>query len=323
MKKELLLTLLMLNSCNLTSNSELSNTNNKNELSILVPTGAPSAAFLEYLNDPNFQTNTTPNNIVAEMIKGTVDIAVVDLIGGLNAIKNKNAEYKLAATITFGNFYIYATGNDEDKIMDNDDNILGFGQNNTPDILFKYLYPDVNVDYYQPGVSDVASIAASGQFEGEKIDYCIIAEPVLTKVLLNKNAPTYGKNYIYSNFQEKWKEIKGNSSSIIGASIFVKNTTYQNNKSEVNDFLVNINNSITSYVNDPDLAYNLLNKYGSVEEQAQKVGINGNLLKSVLSSSNSINLGYLDFNNNSYKDVIFEYLNIVNKNLIDNNYFLV
>lgn len=319
MKKELLMTLLMLNSCNFATNNESGNFKN-NELSILVPTGAPSAAFLEYLNDPNFQTNTTPNNIIAEMLKESVDVAVVDLIGGLNAIKNKNANYKLAATITFGNFYIYATGNDDDKIMDNNDNIVGFGQNNTPDILFKYLYPNIDIDYYLPGVSDVVSIAASGQFEGEKVDYCVIAEPILTKVLNNKNALTYGKSYIYSDFQEEWKKLR--ASSIIGASIFINNNTFENKKEEVINFLNKINKSITSYVNDPNIAYNLLNSYGSAEQQAQKIGINDNLLKSVLNSSNSINLGYLDFNNILYKELIFDYLNVINNSLISDEYFL-
>lgn len=320
MKKEILLTLLMMNSCNFAT--KINSNNEKNELTILAPTGAPSAAFLEYLNDDNFITNTVPNNIVAEMIKGSVDIAVVDLIGGLNAINNKNANYKLAATITFGNFYIYATGNDENKTMDNNDNIVGFGQNNTPDKLFNYLYPEISVDYYQPGVSDIAPIASSGLIEGEKVDYCIIAEPVLTKILSNDKAATYGKGYIYSDFQAEWKKIKGDNTSIIGASIFINNRTYNSKYIEINEFLNKLNNSINSYIENPNIAYDLLNNYGTTEEQAQRIGINDSLLKEVLMSSNSINLGYIDYKNNEYKNIIFEYLNIINKSLISDKYFL-
>ena len=63
------------------------------KLKLITPTGAPAVAFLNYLNYEHYDTNTVPNNIVAEMIKGTYDIVVVDLIGGLTAIEKKNAEY--------------------------------------------------------------------------------------------------------------------------------------------------------------------------------------------------------------------------------------
>ena len=121
------LTLLMtlISGCNSnTSSINSSEIQDNYRLKIISPTGAPAVSFLKYLNDENYETNTVPNNIVAEMIKGTHDVVIVDLIGGLTAINKKSAQYKLASVITFGNFYIYSTGNDTNNLMENDDNIV-------------------------------------------------------------------------------------------------------------------------------------------------------------------------------------------------------
>lgn len=316
--------------CQRTNNSSnnqsiLNSTSEKNyktDFSIIVPTGAPSIGFLSKLNDEKFDTNTTPNNIVSEMIKGSYDIAVVDLIGGLTAIQMKNAQYKLASIITFGNFYIYSTGNDDNNLIEDSDNIVGFGQGNTPDILFKHLYPNINVDTYLAGVSDVAPIAASGKINNENVDYCIIAEPILYNVLNNKNAPTYGKGSKYSNFQEIWKEKHGNESSILGASVYIKNNTYNNYKDSVDYFLDNLKNEINSYIDNPLYAVETLENYGSSEKQAQKIGINSKIVKGVLENNNSINLGYLSSNDNKFNEIVEEYLTVVKPSIINSDNYL-
>ena len=326
MKNKLIsLTLLitLISGCN-KSSSNINSSENKDDykLKIISPTGAPAVGLLNYLNDKNYETNTVPNNIVAEMIKGTHDVVIVDLIGGLTAINKKSAQYKLASIITFGNFYIYSTGNDLNNIMESDDNIVCFGQNNTPDILFNHLYPNIGVDTYVAGVSDIAPIAMSGKINNENVDYCIIAEPVLFNVLNNKNALTYGKGSEYSNFQAKWKEIHGNESSILGASIYIKNETYQNHSNVVNSFLDNIKSDINTFVNNPEKAIELLDNYGSKEEQAQRIGLNSTIIKGVLEDSNSINLGYLSSKDSSFNSTVEEYLNVVNSTLINKNNYL-
>ena len=294
----------------------------KNDLSIIVPTGAPSVGFLSYLGNENFDTNTTPNNIVSEMLKGSYDIAVVDLIGGLTAIQMKKAPYKLASVITFGNFYIYSTGNDDNGVMEDNDNIVGFGQGNTPDILFQHLYSGINIDSYLPGVSDVAPIASSGKYLNENVDYCVIAEPVLYNILNNKNAPTYGKGSKYSDLQQKWKEVHGYESSILGAAIYIKNETFETKKNEINNFLKHTEKEINKYITDPNKAVELLENYGSKEEQAQKIGINSTVVKGVLNDKNSINLGFLSSENNDFDKIVEEYLNVVKPTIINKENYL-
>ena len=96
MKNKLIsLTLLitLISGCN-KSSSNINSSENKDDykLKIISPTEAPAVGLLNYLNDKNYETNTVPNNIVAEMIKGTHDVVIVDLIGGLTAINKKSAQ---------------------------------------------------------------------------------------------------------------------------------------------------------------------------------------------------------------------------------------
>ena len=309
----------LLTGCNVTNSSSVID---DYKLKIITPTGAPSVAFLNYLNYEHYDTNSVPNNIVAEMIKGTYDIVVVDLIGGLTAIEKKQAEYKLASVITFGNFYIYSTGNDDNEFIEETDNIVCFGQGNTPDILFNHLYPNIGVDAYVAGVSDIAPIAMSGIINNQEVDYCIIAEPVLYNVLNNKNAATNQKGIEYSDIQQKWKEIHGKDSSILGASIYIKNSTYTNHKTLVDEYLLNIKKDISTFINDPSKAEEILNNFGSKEEQSQKIGLNSNVIKGVLEDSNSINLNYLSSKENDFNNIIEEYLNVVNPSLINKENYL-
>ena len=188
-------------------------------------------------------------NVYSKFINSDISYAIFEN----SKIMNTNIELHLKGKHNLNN------------IMESDDNIVCFGQNNTPDILFNHLYPNIGVDTYVAGVSDIAPIAMSGKINNEEVDYCIIAEPVLFNVLNNKNALTYGKGSEYSNFQAKWKEIHGNDSSILGASIYIKNETYQNHSNVVNSFLNNIKSDINTYVNNPEKAIELLDNYGSKE----------------------------------------------------------
>ena len=90
---------------------------NADELTIISPTGAPAVAFYNYATNENYTTNGTPANILSGMTQNGNDIVVIDTLSGLNAIKDADAPYQILATITFGNFYLVGTGNDDDQKM--------------------------------------------------------------------------------------------------------------------------------------------------------------------------------------------------------------
>ena len=95
-------------------------------LSIITPTGAPALAFYRYGKDANFETNSDPaTGILPLMVAGKKDIVVLPTNAGMQAILNKKAEYKIAATVSFGNFYLVSMGNDDNNEMDASDNKIG------------------------------------------------------------------------------------------------------------------------------------------------------------------------------------------------------
>ena len=86
---------------------------------------------------------------------------------------------------------------------------------------------------------------------------------------------------------------------------------------KLNSFLFNIESDIRFFINNPSTAYEKLNEYGSKQEQAQKIGLNSDVVKGVLEDSNSINLNYLSYKNENFENIIKKYLEVVNPSLIN------
>ena len=77
-KYSTLLLSLLLTSCNVDSSS----------LKIISPTGAPALAFYNHSLNSNFETNSTPSNIVSMMNSSSnYDVVVIDTVSGIKAIE--------------------------------------------------------------------------------------------------------------------------------------------------------------------------------------------------------------------------------------------
>ena len=98
----------------------------RSSLSILTPTGAPALAFYNYAGNSKFETNAAPATISGQMAAGSKNVIVLPTNAGVKAIVDNKAPYKLAATITFGNFYIASLNNDDNQVMDENDTIILF-----------------------------------------------------------------------------------------------------------------------------------------------------------------------------------------------------
>lgn len=260
----------------------------RNSLSIITPTGAPALAFYDFATSPNFETNDTPTNIVAMMVAGQKDVVVLPTNAGIQAINGKSAPYKLAATITFGNFYVVSMGNDTNNVMDASDTILLFQKNNVPDKIFHYVYGNSldSAIHYVEAVSDASRAVISGSFvdadTGTNMtpNYVMIAEPALTNVKSKKDGLT-----VYANLQEEYKN-KANNKEIFQASVFVKNTLDTNT---ANAFLSTLEYDITSALNDSNKLKEGMSK---VESAATVFGIAPEMAETVLKNGNGMGLGY-------------------------------
>lgn len=289
MKKLVLLALpiILISSCS--TNKNKSNSGSEpvlQELKILCPTGAPAFAFYKHGNNSNFETNTDPKNIVAMMNKNSEkQMVVIDTVSGVKAIQN-GAPYKLAATLTFGNFFIASTGKDDNGVMDPGDKIVLFGQGITPDLLFHYLYGDTydsGIEYVT-NVQDAAKCLIQGKnlVTGNEIKYVFIAQPVLLNALAkNANATKY------VDVQETYKT-KSGGKELIQASVFVKNDT---DDYSVNHYLDTLKNDIDAAVNNPEIISETLS-YLSAEEATAKYGVAPAMAVNALKDNNGLGLGF-------------------------------
>lgn len=261
---------------------------NANNLKIVSPTGAPAVAFYNFADSDNYTTNSTPANIVAMMTKDGPDVVVIDGISGIKALKN-NAPYKYLATITFGNFYVAKTGNDDDNTLNDGDNVLIFGQGQTPDILFNRIYNNLNLNKsYVANVNQASTCLCSGKnLDNQDLDYVVIAQPILQKILGDKTCATANKNGIYADLQEKYQEANNNA-KVIQASIFVKNSL---DKDVVMDFATTLKNDIEKAIKNPELIQEGFSKVDA-DVATSKFGIAAQMAINVLKNNNGLGLGF-------------------------------
>lgn len=280
---------------------------NHESLKIITPVGAPALAFYTQVENPNFQTNSTPSNIVAMMNNSSeYDIVVIDTVSGLKAIEN-GAPFKIAATLTHGNFFIAGTGNDDNKTMDKDDVIVLFGQNQTPDLLFKHIYGEGYNLEYVTNIQDASKCLASGKniISKSEVDYVFMAQPALYSVLNNKEALTYNKSYIYSDIQKEYN--KKNDLDIVQASLFVNNNS---DRLMVKSFLNELKNGLNDLIKTPEILSDYLN---FEDEQISSIyGGNFNASINLLKDNNALGLYYKDAKDN--KDNIDEFIKLFGLN---------
>ena len=283
----------MLTACNTTNSSSNCNCSNlpeydRSALSILTPTGAPALAFYKYAGNSKFETNAAPATISGQMAAGSKDVIVLPTNAGVKAIVDNKAPYKLAATITFGNFYIASLNNDDNQVMDENDTILLFQKNNVPDKIFHYVYGDQfnNAVHYAADVSAVTQAVIAGKYSDPDTgveyvpNYVMIAEPALTNVMSKKDTVS-----VYADIQAKYKE-KSNNQALFQASVFIKNDV---NNTTALSFLESLRKDIEDVIADPTK----LSAGMSQEASAAEVfGVAPQMAEKVLKKNNGMGLGF-------------------------------
>lgn len=280
----------LLTSCGKVTSSSVESAKeyDRNALSIVAPTGAPALAFYNYVGNSKFETTDAPATLPALLAAGSKDVVVAPTNAGVKAIKDNNAPYQIAATITFGNFYIVSLNNDDNKTMDENDTILLFQKNNVPDKIFHYVYGDqLNTAIHY--VAD-NSVAAQSVITGKYSDpdtaveyvpnYVMVAEPALTNVLSKKETAS-----VYANVQEKYKE-KSNGLDLFQASVFVN----KNVDKEVGKlFLDSLKKDIEEAITEPSKLSAGMNKDS---DPAKFFGVAPQMAENVLKKNNGMGLGF-------------------------------
>ena len=252
-------------------------------INILAPKGAPAVAFYKHATDSNFTTAAAENIKSMLTKKSPYTIVVVDTLSGVSALKNK-APYKLAATITFGNFYLAATGNDENGTLDVGDRIIVFNRGAVSDKIFHYVYGDIYDDYitYVPDATIAKGcLETKKDLENNPVDYVFIAQPALFAAM-----QTNADASVYDNIQQRYQE-KSGSNRIIQASVFVK----KNLKKEAADaFLSELSTDITEGLANPATIKSEMEKAG--DNVVAKFGVGSAPAFKVTQNGNGMGLGF-------------------------------
>ena len=251
-------------------------------LKVACPAGAPAVSLFAHLGEQNVEINAAENVQSYMTDASDKDIVILPTNFGISAIVNKNVSFKIAATVTFGNFYLLSTGLDDNTVLDAGDKVLAFQQNGVAGKLFNYVYGDkeLNVTYLADAASvKTAILTSDSSFDYE---YALLAQPVVNAVLKNKSAYS-----LFANVQEDYKT-KTSGKEITQASIFVKNTA---NREAVNTFLQTINNDVHQLMDDTQ---NIIDQTKKLEEEVVSAKLNGTAqaIKGLLDNGNQLGIGY-------------------------------
>ena len=270
--------LLILTGCT-TDKKEETRTYKLEDLDIVSPKGAPVLAFYDQIDNEKYIRVTADAINALWSGDNSPEVIVVDLTSGVNAINN-GADYKLAAVITFGNFYLGATGNDENNELDKDDVVVLFGnESQLPNKIWHYLYGndyDEKLVFVQDAQAAAAALTSGKDLENNPVDYVFLAQPALFAALKNNE-----KASIYKDIQKEYKDKTG--LDMIQAAVFVKNDI---GNEVTNEFLNNLETSINNAIENPEVISEGLSVFKDDEATAQ-YGFNPNVVVNVFKQTNA------------------------------------
>ena len=267
------------------------------DLKIACPSGAPALAVYDMLDNQNVEVNANAQNVIGYISNNSQkDVVIVPtnvLVG--DAIKN-GAPFKIAGVITFGNFYLASTGNDDNNTLDKDDYIVIFQLPGLPGRLFKYTYGN---DY--TNLHNVASTVLAARcletgvndVDSQSVDYVLVAEPSLTSSLeaARANRPDKADNIkVIKNVQTDYETKSGNK-SITQASIFVKATSDHNQRVKIGSFLYDVSKKLEAIKTNQD---DLTTKLGALSTQEIATKFTATDLNDLKDSvaRNAVGIGY-------------------------------
>lgn len=217
------------------------------EIKVVVPDGLPSMAVAKVIKENpeieegynlTYSIEKTPENIVSEVLKGEVDIAIVPSNVAATAY-NKGAGYKIAGTVGWGSFQIIST--EKDTTLDDlrGKEVYNIGKGLTPDIVTQAVLKDkgfnptndINFSYLN-GVTELAPTIIAG-----KTNYAVLPEPALTQVSLKKEI------YTVLDLNDEWKKLNDSEYGFPQATIIIKEDLIKNDLTFVEKFLKEIEES--------------------------------------------------------------------------------
>lgn len=227
----------------------------KNNINIAVlagPTGMGAAKLMSdntagsAVNKYTFTVATSPDEVTAAVINGSVDIAAVPSNLASVLYNKTKGTVEVMAVNTLGVLYLLENGNTINSVDDlRGKTIYATGQASTPEYVLRYVLKqngidpdtDVTIKYYAAH-AELATLMSTGD-----VVLGMLPEPNVTAVL-SANANVH----IALNLTDEWNKVSGGASKLIMGCIIVNRAFAEANKPAVDAFLAEYKGSI-DYVN--------------------------------------------------------------------------
>ena len=247
------------------------------------------------LNPYNFRISGTADEIVADIVKGELDIAAVP--ANLASVLYNKTEGKISAAAinTLGVLYIVENGNTVNSLEDlKGKTVYSTGKGTTPEYALNYLLTsngidpqkDLTVEYKAESTEVAAVLASTPDAIG------VLPEPFVT-VAKSKNENL--RDAI--SFGDEWKKINGEE--LVTGVLIVRNEFLENNQGAFETFLSEYKASTEFTKSDPDAAAELVGKYEIVPASVAKIAIPKSNITFIAGEDMKANLG-------AYLKILFE-----------------
>ena len=226
---------------------------------LISPDGLPSIAISKLISDNNKIDNITLNCsiqkttdlLLSELMKGEADLAIVPSNLALQAYK-KDLGYKVSGTIGWGSLYLVSTEAISNISELEGCEVYNTGKGLTPDIVFKNILSqnnvnEENIDFsYVGAASELAPLLINGQAK-----YAVVPEPVLSTVM-DKNSDIK----IVLSLNNEWIRVNNVENGYPQSTLLIKEEFYNKIKdTNVYDKLIEAFNESEKWVIDnPQLA---------------------------------------------------------------------
>lgn len=237
-----------------------------NIIALKGPTGMGMAKLIDDSENGKTKSNynvslaANPDEITANVIKGTVDIAAVPINLASVLYQKTDGEYQIAAINTLGVMYIIENGNTINDLTDlNGKTIYATGQGSMPEYILNYLLEKNNINaeiIYKNEHSELASLITAGE-----INIGLLPEPYVTTVINHNNAIR-----IAVDITEEWNKISPEGIDLPQGCIIIKKTFADSNKNLINIFMSEYKASINYVNHNIEEAAELISKYGIISD---------------------------------------------------------
>lgn len=230
------------------------------------PTGIGAVELMDSTdtsNDYTFEVSSAPDEVMAKLINGGVDIAALPTNVAAAVYNKSEQEVSVAAINTLGVLHLLERGNSIQSISDlQEKTIYATGQGSTPEYVLNYILQKNNINATVEYMTEHAELAAA--FLAGNIDIALLPEPNATAVLLKDNSIRR-----VLDLTEEWNKTQTTNSlkasQLAMGCIVARKEFIENNPDAFENFLKEYQSSVHYVNSNVTEAAALVEKYGIMD----------------------------------------------------------